>query len=57
MDRTTQIVDATTRGDACYEGKTGWYYHELDEQGGIDVSTIVGPFETVTEATMASLNA
>jgi hypothetical protein len=41
-----QIVFAQKRGDACYEGKMGWFHHEFDDQKAIDTPTIRGPFQT-----------
>lgn len=45
-----QVVDASTRGDRCYETRRGWHWHYLDELSGIDESTIHGPFPSYEEA-------
>jgi hypothetical protein len=46
-----QVVDAATRGDACYEGRTGWWWHKMvDDIYAIDTSTCTGPFATSAEA-------
>lgn len=43
--RPIQIVHTDHRGDDCYRGKSkGWYFHQLDENFGIIVSSIIGPF-------------
>ena len=39
-----QVVNAATRGDQCYANRKGWYWHELDDLRGINVSTIRGPY-------------
>ena len=45
-----QVVDAGKRGDQCYANKTGIYWHNLDHQSGIDVSSVMGPFADYEEA-------
>lgn len=45
-----QVVYAPFRGDRCYENRDGWFWHSLDELGGIDEETIRGPFDTQQEA-------
>lgn len=45
-----EIVDAEKRGDRCYAGRRGWYWHLLDEQMGIDERSLHGPFTSKSEA-------
>lgn len=52
-----QVVQAEKRGDKCYADKKGWYWHALDKDSAIIESSVTGPFDTVSEATLASLNA
>lgn len=47
---TRQIVHAPDRGDACYEGKKGWWWHTFDDDGAIIVKSLMGPFDTADQA-------
>lgn len=49
-----QVVDAGKRGDLCYANKKGIYWHNLDHQSGIDVSSVTGPFADYEEARNAA---
>jgi hypothetical protein len=51
----TQVVKAEERGDACYANLRGWYWHELDEDSGIDTTSIRGPFVNSKNAKAAML--
>lgn len=48
--RTFQVVDAADRGDTCYEGKKGWYWHLLTEKSAIDTTSLNGPHNSMAEA-------
>lgn len=48
--RTFQVVNAQERGDLCYEGKKGWYWHLLTEKSAIDTSSLQGPFDNMAAA-------
>lgn len=48
--RAYQVVRALDRGDLCYQNKHGWFWHQLDDDSGIDTSTIRGPFKTEDRA-------
>lgn len=48
--RSFQVVNAQERGDLCYEGKKGWYWHLLTEKNAIDTSSLKGPFDSMAEA-------
>ena len=41
-----QVVYAPDRGDTCYAGKSGWWYHRLDEACGIIPASLRGPFDS-----------
>lgn len=52
-----QIVLAEKRGDLCYINKRGWYWHEIDADGGINVATVTGPFKSALEARTSFIEA
>ena len=49
------VVEAERRGDRCFAGKKGWYWHDFDEQWGIDEQSVTGPFVTDDHAHAAGV--
>lgn len=50
-----QVVQAEARGDTCYAGKKGFYWHDIDDMEAIRTETITGPFPNPEKAYAAGI--